>query len=330
MRVTKMPTKSAAMSLVWDGDDLVDVVGGWRRWDAAGTETPGKVSWAYPFDQVTVSASGRFHVIYAERGTKALVLDNGQIVRELNRSFYHAPDYDYPVALGRLPDGREILAHCPDQYNLLEIEELESGRRLTGGERTPVDVFHSRLAVSPDGRHLLMAGWLWHPYGVGWVFDLQQALLDPCVLDGRGIVPLYDAVDAEVAAACWLDDDRVVMAASTEEPLEGEGSEALSPGQLGVWSIAAGAWQHRTTLTHPAGTMIACGDQIITLHRHPRLIDLSTGAVKAEWPDVTVGTKSDSYGVTHLPTPVATLDRDQRRLAVAQPDHIAVIHLPTG
>jgi hypothetical protein len=324
-----MPTKSAANSLVWDGDDLVDVVGGWRRWDAAGTETPGRVSWPYPFDQAVVSPSGRFHVIYAERGTKALVLDNGRIVRELNRSFYHAADYDYPVALGRLPDGREILAHCPDQYNLLEIEELDSGRRLTVGDRTPVDVFHSRLAVSPDGRHLLMAGWLWHPYGVGWVFDLQQALVDPSVLDGRGVVPLYDAVDAEVAAACWLDDDRAVMAASTEEPLDGEDPDALSPGQLGVWSIAAGAWQHRTTVTHPVGTMIACGDRILTLHRHPRLVDLPTGAVIAEWPDVAVSTKSGSYGVTHIPTPVAALHPDQRRLAVAQPDHIAVIHLPS-
>ncbi len=68
------------MSLAWEGDDLVDVVGGWRRWDADGAETPGRVSWAYPFDQAVVSPSGRFHVIYAERGTKALLLDNGRVV----------------------------------------------------------------------------------------------------------------------------------------------------------------------------------------------------------------------------------------------------------
>jgi hypothetical protein len=83
------------------------------------------------------------------------------------------------------------------------------------------------------------------------------------------------------------------------------------------------------SLTHPAGTMIGCGEQIITLHGHPRLVDL-TGAVVAEWPDVAVSTKTDSYGVTHLPTPVAALHPSQRRLAAAQPDHIAVIHLPTG
>jgi hypothetical protein len=297
---------------------------------SGGAETPSRVSWAYPFDQAVVSPSCRFHVIYAERGTKALLLDHGRVARELNRSFYHAADYDYPVALGRLPDGREILVHCPDRYNQLEIDDLESGRRLTGGERTPVDVFHSRLAVSPDGRHLLMAGWLWHPYGVGWVFDLERALTDPSALDGRGIVPLYQAVDAEVAAACWLDDDRVVMVASTEESLDGDQPEALSPGQLGVWSISAGTWLHRATIIYLVGTMIACGDHIIGLHGHPRLLDLPTDAVTAEWPDVAVSIKSDSYGVTPLPTPVAALHPDQRRLAVAQPDHIAVIHLPIG
>jgi hypothetical protein len=318
------------MSLFWDGGDLVDVVGGWRRWDADGAETSGPVSWGYPFDQALVSPSGRFHVIYAERGTKAAVLAEGRIVREVNRSFAHSTDYDYPVALGRLPDEREILVHCPDHYNVLEIDDLESGLRLTAGERRPQDVFHSRLAVSPDGRHLLMAGWLWHPYGVGWVFDLQAALADPSALDGDGIVSLYEAVDAEVAAACWLDEDRVVMAASAEEPLDGESSGALSPGQLGVWSISAGAWQHRANVADPIGTMIARGNQILALHGHPRLIDPLTGAVLDEWPDVTVSAKNESYGVTHLPTPVAALHPDQHCLAIAQPDHIAVIHLPAG
>jgi hypothetical protein len=316
------------MSLFWDGDDLVDVVGGWRRWDADGTESPCRVGWGYPFDQAIVSPSGRFHVIYAERGTKAAVLDGGRVVRELDRSFAHAADYDYPVALGRLPDGREIVVHCPDAYNVLEIDDLVSGRRLTVGERRPVDVFHSRLAVSPDGRHLLMAGWVWSPYGVGQVFDLRAALAEPVVLDGRGVVPLYEAVDAEVAAACWLDGDRVVMAASDEEPLEGGDSGVLAPGQLGVWSVSAGAWLHRTAVGHPIGTMIARGDQIIGLNGNPRLIDPPTGSLVEEWPDVAVSRKNGSYGVTHVPTPVGALHPDRKRLAIAQPDHIAVIELP--
>jgi hypothetical protein len=92
-----------------------------------------------------------------------------------------------------------------------------------------------------------------------------------------------------------VDDDRVVMAASAEESLDSGASGTLSPGELGVWSIATGSWQHRTAATHPIGTMIACADQILALHSHPRLVDLPTGTVLAEWPDVAVSTKNESY-----------------------------------
>ncbi|WP_327141068.1 hypothetical protein [Nocardia sp. NBC_01327] len=39
------------------------------------------------------------------------------------------------------------------------------------------------------------------------------------------------------------------------------------------------------------------------------------------------GTKDRSYGVTHIPTPVATAHPDGTRLAIAQPDHIAILDL---
>ncbi len=65
-------------------------------------------------------------------------------------------------------------------YNRLEIEDARTGEPLTAGpEREPDDFFHSRLAVSPSGRYLLSAGWVWHPWGCLVVFDLRQALADP-------------------------------------------------------------------------------------------------------------------------------------------------------
>jgi hypothetical protein len=38
-------------SLVWDGDDLVDVVGGGRRWGPDGMEQSGPVVRRFPFDR---------------------------------------------------------------------------------------------------------------------------------------------------------------------------------------------------------------------------------------------------------------------------------------
>ncbi|MEX3100278.1 hypothetical protein ACSCBZ_40775 [Streptomyces niveiscabiei] len=316
-----------AESLAWDGDDLVDAVGGGRRWGPDGVERPAPIVHGFSFDRSVVSPSGRYSVVYTERGTKALLLDGDQFVRELNRSYYQAEVFDYPVALGMLPDGREVLVHCPDDYNVLEIEDAESGEWLTDGERQPKDVFHSRLAVSPGGTHLLSAGWLWHPYGIVEVFDLAGALADPAVLDGRGVLPSNPGIDEEVVSACWLDADRLAVATGGEFR-DGKETPALGPRQLGVWSLSAGRWIHRNTVDFPIGTLIARGDSVVSLYGHPRLIDVTTGAVVAEWPTVKVPQRDGSYGVTHIPTPVAALHPDGTRLAVAQPESIAIIALP--
>jgi len=39
----------------------------------------------------------------------------------------------------------------------------------------------------------------------------------------------------------------------------------LAPGQLGVWSIAAERWLHRTTIDYHVGTMRPCGELVVAL-----------------------------------------------------------------
>src|SRR3569833_1875632 len=137
-------------SLAWDGDELVDWVGGGRRWLADGGEQDSLCRYAFAFDRALVSPSGRYSVIYAERGTNGLILDRGEILREINRSFYQASAYAFPVALGRLPDGREVIAHCSYYYYILQIESLADSKRLTRRRGKAEDIFHSRLSFSPD------------------------------------------------------------------------------------------------------------------------------------------------------------------------------------
>jgi hypothetical protein len=100
-------------SLCWRGDQLVDWVGGSRAFASDGTEQLAKVRYGYRFDAATASPDGRFAVIYERLGTKGLLLHDGRIVRELDRSFYHAQAYEYPIALFNDREGRVLLAHCP-------------------------------------------------------------------------------------------------------------------------------------------------------------------------------------------------------------------------
>jgi len=132
-------------------------VGGGRRWAPDGTEQPRPTTWGgFPFDRAALSPSGRYAAIWTERGTKGLLLETGELrpLREINRSYYRAEDYAYPLGLGRLADGREVLVHCPEEYNELQVEDLVTGERLTTGPRGPDDVLHSRPALSPDGARL--------------------------------------------------------------------------------------------------------------------------------------------------------------------------------
>src|SRR5580698_3080289 len=140
-------------SLVWRGEMLIDWVGGGRQFSVDGEIGHARISYAYPFDAAAASPSGEFSVIYTRLGTTGLILQRGKILREINRSYYHADTYEFPIALIRLETGREVMVHCPDDYNRLEIDDLATGERVSGStSRKPWDCFHARLAGSPDGK----------------------------------------------------------------------------------------------------------------------------------------------------------------------------------
>lgn len=320
-------------SLVWDGDDLLDPVGGWRRWSPDGKEHPRRRrGYGRAYDRAVTSPSGRWTVVYAERGTRGVLLDGRRVVREIRRDEHRAGQFDYPVCLGMLADGREVLVHCPERYARLEVEDVATGERLTTGERDPVGVFHSRPAVSPGGRWLVSAGWVWTPAGVAAVYDLLQALRDATVLDGRGLLTHWPMIDAEADSVCWLDGDRLAVATGAHggEPEEdGEVDEDMELGQhqLGVWSFATGKWLYRHDLPGPIGTVVACGEKVLALYGHPRLFDVRTGELLAQWPELVTSRREGSYALAHEPTPVAAVHPDGTRVALAVARGIAVIRV---
>ena len=323
-------------SLCWRGDELVDWVDGGRGFAPDGTERKGSVLHGYRFDAATTSPDGRFAVIYERLGTKGLLLRDGKCLRELNRSYYHANAYEYPVALFHEPGGRLLLAHCPEDYRRIELEEAETGRPLSAStQREPEDFFHSQLAASTGGKRLLSAGWVWHPWGAVACFDIARALADPRHLDHADPLPYARNVClAEESSACWLDDDRIAVAAS-DEPEDPEESRDAAVGQrllprgLAVYDLPSGACVRAFQLEEPAGTIFAVGaDHILSLYRHPKLIELATGRVVHAWTELRSGLQDGSI-VWHLkgdakPPPMA-LDPAGRRFAIANGDAVTII-----
>jgi hypothetical protein len=115
-------------SLCWHGDELVDWVGGVARYRLDGTVVERHINWAYRFDRAGAATDGQYVVISEALGTKGLLLKGDRLLREINRSYYCANAYEYPVALSTLADGRAVIAHCPEEYCKIELEEVERAR----------------------------------------------------------------------------------------------------------------------------------------------------------------------------------------------------------
>ncbi|QNA84602.1 hypothetical protein G4G27_11855 [Sphingomonas sp. So64.6b] len=322
--ITRFPFSNPPQSLAWQDGALVDGVGGWQ-WLADGTEVAGDTHYAYGFDRALVSPSGRFSVLFCERQTKGIILDQGRLIREIGRSYYQASKYAYPIALGRLPDGREVLAHCPDAYNVIEIETLAEGERLTSRKGEAQDVFHSRLSFSPDGRFLLSAGWIWHPFNVFCAFDVEHALRDPASLDREEAH--YGALEGaapgcEVHAACWLDADRVVVTAD-----EDDGDPSDGPPQSGIWSARDGRWISRTSDWNPQATLFPCAGGVAYVeHGHPHWWAPGLDTALA-WPEIAVAAAPDAESRTGIKhdCPLFAAHPTARRFAAVTGNEIVVV-----
>ncbi len=309
---TKIPCTSV-QSLAWSDDHLIDWIGGRCRYYLDGSKSASGYYYAYSFDACAVSPSGNYAAIYKRLETKGLICRQEQLIREINRSFYQSEAYEYPVCLFTGPNNRELIAHCPENYNQLEIHDLETGECLTKADRQPTDFFHSRLSASPSGRYLLDCGWVWHPWSVGLVFDLHQALEDPTHLDG---VQSDIATDAELSTAVFRTDDEIIASTNDEDKIYG----------LGVWNRPTRTWTTLHEKTEPLGNLMPLGDHfVVSFYNHPKLFDLRNGELVHEWPHLRSGKQNCSIIRGLDPLPPLALDPANGRFALVQDEHIHVI-----
>jgi hypothetical protein len=308
---TFIPVRAPPGSLCWFGDALMDWTSGGIVHSLDGRSTDPCVRYAYRFDRAVMSPDGRYTVLYEVLGTKGLVLKDGKVLRELNRSFYHATAYEYPVALHTLPSGRTLLAHCPDEYCRIEIEDAETGQRLTQRTSDAPDFFHSRLQFSGNGRFLLSAGWIWHPVDSVLVFDVPRALEQPESLDDTRLLEPGEW-SLELHSAAFGEQDSLVF----------YGSE---PSRLGLYSLTERRLLSEVPVDRAVGTMMVMGEHVVSFFEHPSLIELKTGRTVERWPDLGTGTQCGSI-LHHLPKlPPLALDPAGRRFAVGTQKGIEVI-----
>lgn len=319
-----LPAASPLRSLCWSGDALIDWAGGAVRYELDGSHSRATLNLMYRFDRAIASEDGRYVVVYELLGTAGLILRDGKVLREIRRSAYCADRFEYPVALTTLPSGRTVLAHCPDRVSRLELEDLDSGERLTRRQGRAIEHFFSRLQFSDNGRYLVSAGWVWSPLHVARVIDVQRAIESPESMDLDNQLELPDAWEDEVAGADFGSGAELLLCGG--EPYEPPPSAPVFPRSIGLYRVETRRLERRVPLAEPEGRLMPLGELAVGFHRHPKLIDLRTGEVVRRWPEIETGDQLGSIRSEGVGPPLA-LDAKHRRFAVGTKEGIQVVEL---
>lgn len=317
-RIIECPNVS---NLAWDGGVLIEVTTG-RRISLDGGVSSGTFFTPYSFDRSICLRNDNtlWSVAYDNRGTKALLFKNWKEQRELNRSYYFAERYDYPIALARVADGRVVVIHCPNSFNTVELEDAESGEVLWTRKTDNME-FHSRLAVSDDGRFLLSAGWFWHPVGGAWLCPVSF---------GSQIGSAKEvgfSFGAEIDGAAFLDEDHIVISSTDEVINEDISGSSIGPMQLGVWSISEGRWISTVPISTVTGTIMPWNKWVISFYEHPKVIELATGRIVHTWAEIDSGHQIGSIEIGTPPPPVLAFNQSKGMFALADSKGIRVISL---
>lgn len=308
-------------SLCWQKDELVDWAGGGARFSLDGSTVRSSIRWAYHFDRAIASSNGNYQVIYEALGTKGLVLKGNKLIREISRSFYHADVYEFPVAILNLANGVVGLAHCPEEYNRLEIEEIESGIKLTARPGESPDFFHSRLQTSTDGKYLLSAGWVWHPLDCVQLFSIPDALNHPGHLDGSLPVDLPQELCG--VSACVFQGNNSLLLAGRDE------FKDKAAYYVAQYDIKEARIKTKSELQTLPGTIMPVGDDhFVGFYECPKLFEISSGKIIQSWPELDSGKQTSSIiAGNQAPLPPLALDPERHRFAVANPKSITVVQL---
>lgn len=317
-------------TISWWDDNLID-------WTSAGEviyspenqdkKRIGKYGFNYRFDSCIVSQGKSYIFLYEKLGTKGLLLNkDGDLIREINRSYYYADVYEYPAAFITAKNGKTYLAHCPNDYNVLEFEDAETGDIITKStDRSPADFFHSRLEISPDNKYLLSKGWVWQPFDYISLFDIEECMHNPYKLDKFS----YSRPNAntEINTASFINDQLVIIGSSEGcENFDDDATNELCKGQIGIWDIETNKVESIITVNDDFGNLFAIDDTYAwDMYCYPKVINIKTGEIVDKITDIDSGKQCSSI-IHHLKDlPLISFNKSNKTIAIKNKDAIEIL-----
>lgn len=300
----------------WLDDGIIDWVSAGQFYSLNGQQQQlAKYHYAFGFDASITSPDGQYAFIYKRLGTKGLLLRHGEILREINRTYYHAETYEFPAAFITF-DNKTYLVHCPIEYCRLDFEEVETGKIVTDvKDRKPSDIFHSRLSVSPNNKYLMVCGWAWHPIDTIEVFDVAACFNNPALLDKASIFPDFGT---EINSASFIDSSSILIASSDEEPFDDEVPPRLPQKHIAVWNFITNELSKPVKVNGEFGNLFAINSkQTWDLYKFPKIIDIHSGEIIDKLQGINSGLQTSSILSDDIEqSPQIRYDRNSSKVAI--------------
>jgi hypothetical protein len=313
----------------WVNGNIVDWVSAGQQYSLSGQQKQlAKYHYAFSFDGSITSQDGQYAFIYKRLGTKGLLLKGGEVIREINRTYYQAEVYEFPAAFITF-DNKTYLVHCPIDYCQLDFENVETGEIVTNIKgRKPSDIFHSRLSISPGNKYLMVCGWAWHPVDTVELFEIAECFKNPLLLDNSSLSPDFGT---QINSASFIDNERILLAASDEEPFSDEIPPALPQKHIAIWDFTKNKISTPAKVEGEFGNLFAINDkQAWDMFKFPKIINIQTGVIESKFEDINSGIQCSSILSSDIEdNPQICFDRQTSKIAIRVDDTTIEVLTPT-
>jgi len=319
----KTITAGFLSTICWLDKAIVDWASAGQLYSLYGKEKQlGNNSYRFNFDGSIVSSDGQYAFVYKKLETKGLLLKNGELLREINRSYYCANAYEYPAVFVTVND-KTYLVHCPLGYSRIDFEDVETGQLITDiPARKPSDVFHSRLEINTSNSTLMSKGWFWHPLDVVQLFKIDECIRNPLLLDESTLTP---KVSAEICTASFINDSKILIGASEE--IFDEDNISFPPSHLAIWDTKSDKVPNPVKVNGEFGNLYAISDVLAwDTFKFPKIINITTGEIVDKDESIYSGEqRSSMIGCDSLKYPQIVFNRQTKQLAIKGDEKIEIL-----
>ena len=146
--------------------------------------------------------------------------------------------------------------------------------------------------MSADGRYLMVCGWVWHPLDKVELFEIDECPKNPLLLDKAMISPDFGT---EINSASFIDNNRILIASSDEEPFDDEVLPILPQKHVAIWNFVTNEISSPVKVDCEFGNLFAINEKLAwDMFRFPKIINLETGKLESKMEEINSGLQVSS------------------------------------